>query len=124
MEKIVWNDELFSVGYPILDEQHKTVIGMINELIDLSSTDYSRADLLRILIRMASYSSYHFGVEEALLKNIGSQHLDEQIQAHAEYAHKVSDLIVNCTGEDLNKVLMFLVKWWVDHILIEDMKFK
>ena len=82
MDKIVWDEERFSVGHPLLDRQHKVIVETINSLIDLSRKPHEKADLMRILTRMSSYSSYHFGVEESLLRNAKLEHLDQQVDDH------------------------------------------
>ncbi|MBT7307266.1 MAG: hemerythrin, partial [Gammaproteobacteria bacterium] len=38
MEKIIWNEKVFSVGHPLMDEQHRILVGLINQFIDLSSS--------------------------------------------------------------------------------------
>ncbi len=124
MEKIVWDDKLFCVGNPILDEQHKKVIGMVNDLIDLSLTRSRQSDLVRVLANIANQSSYHFGIEEALLDNAQSHYLHEHAKYNELYMEKVADFIVSFAIENIDVVLVYLVDWWVDHILVENMKFK
>ena len=68
MEKITWSDK-FSVGVLELDEQHKKIIELINEL-DVNMNLSPRSEKLHnILGRIIIYAQKHLDFEESLLRD-------------------------------------------------------
>ena len=116
MKKIIWDDK-FSVGVDWIDEQHKQVINMINQMIDCPEECSNNSEALHeVLNQMFKYSLEHLHDEEIML-----------IKNHLRYTEKLANLSLRAmshgdtVGEEL---LSFLSEWWREHILKEDMKFK
>ncbi len=64
---IKWQDA-FSVNVNEIDQQHKKLIGMINELFDAMEEGRGRAILSGLLEEMVDYSKTHFSNEEAYMR--------------------------------------------------------
>lgn len=121
MQEIQWS-ERFSVGLPVLDEQHKRLIGMINAMHGKSEA----STMFDIVMQMFNYADLHFQAEERLMRSRGYSGLDQQVRAHKEFLSKTTDF----AGRDFGKpaacvqVASYLRDWLVHHILEEDMKYK
>lgn len=128
---IKWKSE-FSCYDKTIDEQHKKMIDMINEMNDLSLFDdhVDRYDsIVEVFSSLKDYTVYHFGHEEKLFEQHGYDSFNTKIQKleHKSFVNKVIainlyDLDDN-QNETLNSVLDFLSKWLEHHILDIDHKF-
>ncbi len=126
MDKINW-DLSFSVGVTILDEQHKQIINMINLLLANSKTDVHSEVVSDLLNKMMEYANNHFDTEELLLEKYAYPGLSAQKHDHEVYCLKVVDLCKNtmkCNTSVPEELLQYLTKWWINHILNSDMKYK
>ena len=72
MEKLKWDDSL-SVNVEIIDDQHKRLIGMINDLQNALQEGRATQALNTILDGLADYTVYHFQAEEECAAEYGSQ---------------------------------------------------
>jgi hemerythrin-like metal-binding protein len=127
MEKIVWNNS-YSVGNEWIDNQHKQIIKMINALLDNHiSLDAASDQLHDLLDSMTSYFRAHFVDEEKFLEEIAFPELEMHKKLHLDYIDKTVDLTFDAIlrkDNVSNAMMQFLVYWWENHILIEDMKYK
>ena len=127
MEKIIWDDK-FSVGIEWIDKQHRQIINMINTLLDnYNSLDSSSDQLHDLLNAMTGYFRNHFDNEEKFLKEIAFPELEKHNKLHFDYIDKTVDLNFDVMAKKdniSNEMMKFLIYWWKNHILIEDMKYK
>jgi len=126
MEKIEWS-ESFSVGNAKLDEQHKTIIKMINKLVTHDERSNDSETVHVILNEMMRYCMDHLTYEEQLMDRYDYADKINHKYLHVKYIEKFSDLSMQAmrAGDDVSPELTsFLSDWWVNHILVEDMKYK
>jgi len=127
MEKIIWNNS-YSVGNEKIDSQHKQIIKMINTLLDdYNHLDASSEKLHDLLDSMTNYFRNHFKEEEKFLEEIGYPETEGHQMLHMHYIDKTVDLnfeIMLKKDNVSNEMMQFLLHWWTNHILIEDMKYK
>ena len=67
IKKIDWSDE-YLLGVPEIDQQHKKLVAIANELYDVvlgSEADF-KAKMPVVLKTLTDYTKYHFSTEEAL----------------------------------------------------------
>lgn len=124
---IQWDDEKFSVGHKTLDDQHKKIITMINEFSDAISADIHSEILHDTLQNMLAYAQDHLSFEETVLSELGYNNLDNHAAHHASYLEMVSELTMEVINENLSAPVglqTFLIHWWENHILVEDMAYK
>lgn len=119
----IW-DESFSVGNPILDNQHKKLLRICNDLaacVERNPPD-SDSRFHDILNDLSAYAREHFATEEGLLKQLGYPNLVEHAEEHFIYVEKFTEILSLASDGMLDKAgtLMFLSKWWADHILVSD----
>jgi len=126
MEEIIWLDD-YSVGEASLDEQHKTIIQLINTLLEHKNSSPDSTTLPDVASKLLSYSKKHLIYEESLLEKYKYPDLIKHKELHKIFfirAKILSFSIVsgnNVTAED---ALDFLYNWWYQHILYEDRSFK
>lgn len=129
MPTMTYWDESFSVGSTVLDKQHQQLLDLCNQLGQnlKDTTDVVQFEFHEILHRLAEYSRLHFETEEGILRNVGYPDLKQQIADHTEYCKVIthSTYIAAITKTvDRLQLQRFVAKWWTDHILIDDMKYR
>jgi hemerythrin-like metal-binding protein len=128
MEKIEWSDR-FSVGVGTLDEQHQTLIGMMNQLIDTPNVDSNSTIITDLLNGMIEYATTHFVEEERLMGVHNYPDFLPHQEQHVAFMKKTAEF---CSVEEgtvvvhdfSETVLAYLRAWWIQHIQVDDMKYK
>lgn len=127
MSLIQWSNDL-SVGVKQLDDDHKILIGIINELYDAMREGHGDELLEGIFSRSKEYTVTHFFREESLMKSYEYTNYDEHKKHH-------EDLII-CLNEFKDRyvkarltittveVSQFLQDWLIKHIQQDDFKYR
>jgi hemerythrin-like metal-binding protein len=126
MEKIIWT-EGFSVGVVMLDEQHKYLIKVANQLIEAPKVTTNSETISWILSDMLKYAQVHFKSEENLLRRYGYPQLDQHITEHQAFKKQTMSFFQEITVDVStvpNTMLNYLCEWVVEHILSSDMAYK
>jgi len=126
MQKYVWSSE-YSVGHAEMDEQHKSMLDMINELINAIESDATPETAREMLTKVTDYACSHLVCEEEHLRRWNFPHFDRHKAKHDEFRKKNGELhlLINQMGpEVLGEILVYLGDWWKDHILESDMNYK
>ncbi len=125
-EKLVWGEES-SFGIGILDEQHKLIIRMINTLESCSGSPNEAEAVSETLTEMIHHAKEHFAEEEHFMREHGYPELDAHHVLHKDFLHKIvrfstaAHALVPGLAERLQT---YLVDWFSQHVLFEDMKIK
>jgi hemerythrin-like metal-binding protein len=122
---MVWNDRL-SVGVAVIDEDHKKLLGLTNELYDAIVDRRGKEVLGRILDDLVDYTTFHFAREEQLFSQIGYQFAAEHKKIHDELIRQVTEIqgrYRNGSPALTLEVMDFLKSWLFDHILGSDAKY-
>lgn len=121
-----WSDE-FSIGVDELDNDHKKLVGLINELYDAVEAGRGHEALGKILDGLIFYVSYHLSHEEGLFLRAQYPDLEAHKREHAaltDRAKDVYDKFYSAPTETLpHEVLELLKTWLYQHILESDKKF-
>jgi len=124
MEDLQWKDE-YSVGVEKLDQQHKQILALIEQIISRPAHDpVAIADTLAAMLK---YAQEHFTCEEELMQDHGYIELAQQEKQHKYFLKKAAEFSLHAFRGDkavLTDILDFLAKWWITHILKWDMKYK
>lgn len=125
--QIKWNPE-DSVGVKSIDEQHKQLIVLINDLFEAIMKNEGFEIVKRILEELARYVGDHFTHEEKLLEahNFDSQLLREHIDEHRKLTTELYEFMVKFKLEEKSVDLglyQFLRDWMVDHLQDTDRKY-
>ncbi|OMH33587.1 bacteriohemerythrin [Motiliproteus sp. MSK22-1] len=126
MELIEWKDE-YSVGVPLLDDQHKQLVSLINQLTKAQS---SGGMINYVLDELDHYVKEHFRAEEKLLKKAGyadfKAHKDQH-RAFEDWLRAVRQSFgIGGSSSHLlaDSINAYLRNWLINHILKSDMAYK
>jgi hemerythrin len=122
MNKITWKKE-YNIGHEEIDDQHKNIVELINKLDESASPEISTS----IISQVNGYVRHHLNYEEELLKTLDYPGFEQHKELHIHYSKEISNLTIKATFLDdfaPAQLLEFLKKWWDNHILVEDMKYK
>ena len=122
---ITWTNS-YSVRNETIDNQHKKLVGMINELYDAFINGKANEVISEILKRMVEYTDYHFATEEKIFEKYNYPMFDEHKEKHEGFVKKVIDFQIGYEACDVSlsyEVMDFLRKWLIEHIMGEDKKY-
>lgn len=122
---IKWNSN-YSVNISEVDEQHKKLIGLVNDMYDAMSVGKGREVLGPVLTELVNYTVYHFATEERLFQQYGYPDYERHKKIHDDLTARTKKL--KETFDTGNKtitidVMLFLSDWLNVHILNEDKKY-
>lgn len=125
IDVIPWDDN-FNTGLMEIDEQHRKLVEIINQLAASFAFDASNIDLSTIFDELISYTHYHFSTEECIWNSYMSKEESaiKHKKTHDSFIQTLGNLIEEQQGKALEEVaentLDFLVQWLVSHILESD----
>lgn len=126
MSKFVeWSDVL-SVGIEEIDDQHKVLVDLVNEMHDAIHQRHGSDVVKEILSKLADYTRIHFAVEESLMRILAYPEYEEHKTQHEELLHTVQDLQEKVeTGKTAIgfELMHFLKIWLTRHIMESDQKY-
>ena len=125
MKKIIWTPA-YSVGISSLDEHHKHLAALINELADCLSSPANSEEVTTIVSALVGYANYHFEQEETLLAKHGFPEFEHHRGEHNQFCEVIAETGYGATLGIVNlpDLYNYLAKWWQTHILKEDMSYK
>ena len=125
-DSVVWDDS-FSVGFGPLDDQHKVLVDMINELFQACKEGVIQADMvfLQIIKRALDYAETHFADEEEYLSEANYPHLNEQKEQHEAFVEEVQKTIEEFEAEKIEPIYLarYLKNWLLNHIAVYDKRY-
>lgn len=121
---IVWTDKN-NLNIPIIDEQHKGIVSIINSLHYFIKQGMGFQALLPTIIMMEQYSIIHFEAEQMLLKKYEYPDYDHHFMLHAQLKENLKAIKAQTLmKKDTDAVINFLKNWWIHHINVEDRKYE
>lgn len=125
IEIFPWNEN-FATGIPDIDQQHGTLIGLINQLVSHLAYPSDAPTLNAIFDQLTAYAARHFAFEEAIWR----QYLPEDpwetrhAHAHSSFLEEVNRLKAQGDSKSFDAVIeelvAFLTRWLAFHILESD----
>lgn len=126
MEFMTWTSEL-SVGVEVLDEDHKKLMGIINQLHFGIMAGHDKQVLDIVLGELVEYTKFHFTREEEMLDMAGYVAIPEHVMEHEQFIRRISRVQERLKSEPIAMVdlelMAFLRKWLFTHILVSDKKY-
>lgn len=129
MSKVYFEwDKDFETGNKLIDEQHYSLIELINELIqiDLNKDSDASKKIVEINQKLSNYVSEHFLSEENFMEtyNVDQRHVIVHKKMHQDFIDKIKQ---NCNevawfadNEELSHIVEYLMRWLAYHILNTD----
>ncbi len=124
-ELMRWDSSL-QLGISQIDDQHKQLVGMINDLHRAMKQRQTMAVTGGILERLVSYTVFHFDVEEKLFRKHNYPEYSEHKKVHEKLVAKVMDFKTKVEQGDATismELMDFLKDWLVSHIKGTDKKY-
>ncbi|MCK5665326.1 MAG: hemerythrin family protein [Thiotrichaceae bacterium] len=115
---LVW-DDAYSVGVEEMDNDHKKLINLINQL--QTSVDYytGKEFELKALDELVDYTKTHFKKEEKLLEESDYADLASHKIQHTQFIEKINQAAEdykNNADATIVDTLKFLREWLINHI--------
>lgn len=125
MPKIQWS-ESFSVGVSVLDEHHQHLAKLINQLSEETVASADQESLVDVISGLVAYAKYHFEHEEALMEKHGFPRFHKHCMEHNQFYEVIAETSYGTSLGiiDVEHLVDYLVRWWKNHILHEDMQYK
>lgn len=114
------------IGVDMIDRQHEYFASLINRLAELMPTrdPKQRAYLIS---ELNAYARFHFISEENLMRDAGYPDLDVHTGHHRELINELSNLETTLemrkSVAEINELIAFLTKWFIQHTTKEDRQF-
>ena len=126
MPLMTWSDSM-SVGVKVLDEEHKKLVGMVNELHDGILEGHRKEALGHVLDQLVSYTKVHFTHEENLFLKTAYPDAAAHKKEHEQLLKTAGDLQKRykegATSMLSLETMSFLKGWLAHHIQGDDKKY-
>lgn len=123
---LIWEDE-YSVGVEEIDNQHKRMFAIINELLAAINTNTTSDHLGHIIDGLINYKKFHFATEEKYFKEFNYEETEQHIAIHHEFNDKLETLKAEYpkyNQEFAFKLVDFLEDWLINHLMVVDQKYR
>jgi len=124
---VVWDDQ-YSIGVETVDEQHKGLFTLTNDLYDAcmeAGGGVASEHFKDVLQKAVGYVAMHFSTEEKIMQTTKDPNYDEHQREHDIFVRKVMKEAANLDGggEDAPEIFMnFLRDWISKHVTGTDIK--
>lgn len=126
MKLLEWNEKL-SVDNNVIDNQHKELFELTNQLIAEYNNDINSPLIGETLRDLLQYTKRHFKQEERLLKKVGYPKLKEHEKMHVDFVFKIAMFckdVMECKPDIVEEMIEYLTDWLVNHTSEADLDFK
>ena len=120
-----WSDD-FNVNIEAVDEQHKVLVDLLNQLHGIIMEHRGKAACRAVLDRLAEYTCTHFQLEEGLMRELHYPGLEIHRQQHEDLIRQIHELQRKLDEENITitfELLHFLKDWLIRHINESDKRF-
>jgi len=127
MNQFTLTDDLLT-GVADIDDQHRKLFMLANQLIEAGTTPRSRLAVLQALAFLGGYIDYHFAAEELAMRDNNYSSYVEHNTFHESFREQVCNLAEAAqTGESTEllilRVAALLTDWLITHIRFMDRDF-
>ena len=124
---ITWS-KTFMCGIKIIDDQHKSLVDMVNEMFShVPKNEKEEKDYLESILQEAvKYIKIHFATEERILTATKFKGYAEHKKAHDQFIIKVTENVMELkSGKRLTLLsyTKFLKEWVLSHIAVMDKQY-
>lgn len=131
IDAVVWREE-YAIGVAELDQQHRYLLHLIQQLNQLEHGWFAKLRherrLHKLLEDFNEYAAFHFLTEEKLMQQhlSANAELAQHLASHRNYWQHIHDFKVRQEQEQIDvgaELLDFLTQWWLSHIQQTDFEF-
>jgi len=120
-----WN-ESHGVGNDILDDQHKQLIGIMNDYYFSMIQGKGDIKAKTYLEQLLAFAASHFAYEEEYLAGKGYPDLKNHKEEHDSFICSIKDFLRVASTPTISlpiDMLKFIKKWEQQHMLLTDKKY-
>jgi hemerythrin len=125
MALMEWTDS-FSVGIPAMDQQHKQLIELINQMDEAVRVSIKNPVIRDVLKNLVQFATSHFENEEKLMREVGYAGLEGHCEVHRKLLRAVNDVMEKVKSGKLSataNLAAFLHFWLEKHIVGYDQQY-
>lgn len=125
MSLIEWKNS-FSVGVPTIDDQHRNLVKMINNLYDEFYKGITDEFIEGLIKELEKYTVYHFSYEEKFMMLYNYIGFKEHKSEHDQFIEKIQEYKNTVSKNNKTAVIdfaTFLKNWLLKHIMGTDKKY-
>ncbi len=118
--------ESYSVNVAALDEQHRRLFDIVNELDRALRAGEGGAALKAVLQKLTNYAAEHFATEESLMAQHSFPGLASHRRYHEEFREKLAEFLDAHRAAKAGapvEVLLFMQGWLKQHLLKTDKQY-
>ena len=122
VEWVRWEESL-SVGIDAIDEHHRYLFDLTNDLFVVVRNKLGAKEVARLLKALEQYTQIHFRAEERMMAHYGYDAMPRQLTQHHQFEQKLNDFYDELHDNPLTAqfdILVYLKDWLVKHICFED----
>jgi len=116
-------DESLNIGIDIIDEHHRYLFDLINDLYAVVVNKRGTRQVARLIKSLDAYAKVHFRAEEQMMEHYGYTGMGRQLNQHHAFEAKVAEfyeeLHVNPLVAQFD-ILSYMRDWLIHHINVED----
>ena len=120
---VEWSDE-YSVKFAPIDEQHKKLVVITNDLLQSCKEGraVNRIDFMLAFSQASEYAITHFRTEEEYMKKANYPDFDAHKKEHQDFLAEVKSAFNKFKESDSPPIglAIFLKKWLLNHIAVTD----
>jgi len=116
-------DETLSVGIETIDEHHRYLFDLTNDLIDVVANNHGSHEVRRVLKALSDYAEIHFKAEEMMMEQNQYDRLSLQREMHEYFLKRLNEFYLQLHENPLvakYELIGFLNNWLIAHIRDED----
>ena len=119
-------DASLEIGNPTLDDEHRSLMGIINELFVAITKTKSATAVNHCFTAMVDYTKTHLNAEEEMMRQSAYPQYEQHLKQHQHLVQRLHDIYAKYQaghGESGQDLLNFLANWWSNHISTLDKQF-
>jgi hemerythrin len=123
-ETLQWSPD-WEIGIERIDNQHRELVKLLADLQQQSSAQAERVNTVGALVVLSDYVEFHFGDEEALMRQVGFPELEAHVREHLSFVTQFQQMSrdFRMGNTELGAgVITFLATWVLEHIAHSDAK--
>ncbi len=125
MPKVEWKPT-YNTDINEIDDQHKKLIEVINELYDCMEHKTKRGSTDKIFSQLFEYAETHFATEEKYMKQFNFDKYEDHVIEHKYFKKHLNDLkekYPTCSERTIIELLNFLKDWFLNHVIDIDKEY-
>lgn len=125
MPFLEWTEKL-ATGVTEMDEQHKKLLNIINDLYDAMKQGKGKEVIDKVINELIRYTDYHFTSEEGLMSKYGYSEVMSHKKEHEYFKNKIMEFSDKRAKGEITlsiEIMNFLKEWLTNHIMHTDKKY-